>query len=331
MTLAEIEKIKANYKVVELAVDFINPSYNISRAKCLDNTRYLLCTLTEDGVPRLIKNGEVARIRLQKPDKHAVYNDCVVVEDGKLLITLTEQILAVAGNAICDIQVVNEDTGIIYSTKNFIINIDKTAIDNSLIASSNEFDALNRLIATNKQVNNELIANEEIRKSNETVRIDNENVRKNNEVLRNNTEDIRKANEELRKENEIARETQENDRQNNTLIAITNANNAAKNANDKVEDLQSKLESHHFVLSEDKDTANGIPSLDSDGKIPIDEIYEASTIRKGIVQLEDSIESSSVAMAATSSSVKKVYDNLIAYQKDIITMEDIDSLFDDFV
>lgn len=157
MTLAELSEIKKNYKILEIAVDFINPSYNICRAKHLDTARYLLCTLTENGIPRNVKNDEVARIRLQKPDKTYVYNDCTVIEDGRVLITLTEQILAVEGNAICDIQLTNENTGIIYSTKNFTINIDKTAVDNSVIESSNEFNALNNLIITNKKLRDELI------------------------------------------------------------------------------------------------------------------------------------------------------------------------------
>lgn len=184
MTLAELNEIKKNYKILEIAVDFINPSYNISRAKRLDNARYIVCTLTENGVPRSVKENEVARIRLQKPDKNSVYNDCDILEDGRVFITLTEQILAVEGNAVCDIQIVDEGTGIIYSTKNFIINIDKTAVDNSVIESSYEFDALNNLIATNKKLNEKLKANEKIRNANEDERIQNENTRITQELKR---------------------------------------------------------------------------------------------------------------------------------------------------
>lgn len=53
MTHEELNEIKKNYKVIEIAVDFINPSYNISRAKHLDNARYIMCTLTENGIPTL--------------------------------------------------------------------------------------------------------------------------------------------------------------------------------------------------------------------------------------------------------------------------------------
>lgn len=281
MTLTELNEIKQNYKVLDLAVDFINPSYNISRAKHLDTARYIICTLTENGIPRTVKTNESARIRLQKPDRTYVYNDCDILEDGRVFITLTEQILAVEGNAVCDIQLTDEETGIIYSTKNFIINIDKTAVNNSVMESSNEFGALNSLIAGNKKLNDEFKANDDIRQTNEEQRIDNENQRQTNETDRQaaennriNAEDTRifnenqrLENENTRKANETLRQTQEADRENNTATAVSNAEKAAKKANDAADSLQNKLNSHHFVLSEDKGIANGVAELDANGLI----------------------------------------------------------------
>lgn len=281
MTLTELNEIKQNYKVLDLAVDFINPSYNISHAKHLDTARYIICTLTENGIPRTVKTNEAARIRLQKPDRTYVYNDCDILEDGRVFITLTEQILAVEGNAVCDIQLTDEETGIIYSTKNFIINIDKTAVNNSVMESTNEFGALNSLIAGNKKLNDEFKANDDIRQTNEEQRIDNENQRQTNETDRQaaednriNTEDTRISNENqrienenTRKDNETLRQTQETDRENNTATAVSNAEKAAKKANDAADSLQNKLNSHHFVLSEDKGIANGVAELDANGLI----------------------------------------------------------------
>ena len=282
MTLTELNKIKQNYKVLEIAVDFINPSYNISRAKHLDNARYLICTLTENGIPRTVKADEAARIRLQKPDRTYVYNDCDILEDGRVFITLTEQILASEGNAVCDIQLTDENTGIIYSTKNFIINIDKTAVNNSVMESTNEFGALNNLIATNKKLNDRLNANEDTRQANETNRIENENDRQENEADRKNSEAERENaeavrvisekqrtdNENIRQSNETIRQTQEADRETNTAAAVSDAEKAAQKANAASDDLQNKLNSHHFVLAEDKGVANGVAELDSNGLIP---------------------------------------------------------------
>lgn len=162
MTIDELNQIKSNYKVIEITVDFINPSYNISRAKHLDNARHILCTLTEDGIPRKVKSSEDARVRITKPDNTSVYNDCEVITDGRVLITLTEQILAVRGNAIADIQLINNNTGVIYSTQNFVIHIDDTAVDNSVMESTNEFDALNNLLKEFSYISINRISEEEI-------------------------------------------------------------------------------------------------------------------------------------------------------------------------
>ena len=65
-----------------------------------------------------------------------------------------------------------------------------------------------------------------------------------------------------------------------------------------------------FVSTEDKDIAGGVPSLDSNTKVPIAELYEATTSNKGITQLTDSVTSNSTTTAATPNSVKSVKDSL---------------------
>lgn len=75
-----------------------------------------------------------------------------------------------------------------------------------------------------------------------------------------------------------------------------------------------------LVFKTDKDTANGIPSLDNNTKIPRNELYEADLDEKGIVKLVDSVESTSTTDAATPAAVKKAYDK--SYSK-----EEIDNKF----
>ena len=72
------------------------------------------------------------------------------------------------------------------------------------------------------------------------------------------------------------------------------------------------LKVSNFVLKEDKDVAGGVPSLDNNTKVPISELYEATTTRKGITQLTDSVTSDSTTTAATPNSVKSVKDSLNA-------------------
>jgi hypothetical protein len=60
--------------------------------------------------------------------------------------------------------------------------------------------------------------------------------------------------------------------------------------------------------------ANGLAQLDSNGQVPVSQLGnapnppDASTSRKGIVQLNNSISSTSTSTAATSSAVKSAYD-----------------------
>lgn len=90
------------------------------------------------------------------------------------------------------------------------------------------------------------------------------------------------------------------------LEVIEEARLVIKGYNQLVDDFHDKLDSNYFVLTEEKGVANGIPVLDDDAKIPINELYEATTTDKGITQLSDSIESDSTTTAATSNSVKTV-------------------------
>lgn len=107
----------------------------------------------------------------------------------------------------------------------------------------------------------------------------------------------------------------------NAEIATDNATAAAENANAATKDLQDKLDSHHFVLTEDKDVANGVPSLDDNAKVPISELYDATTAQKGITQLTDSVTSTSNTTAATPNSVKTVNDAVNAEQERAIESE----------
>ena len=84
--------------------------------------------------------------------------------------------------------------------------------------------------------------------------------------------------------------------------------NELKNIEDLKSDIETKVS--HFVLKEDKDVAGGVPSLDSNTKVPIAELYEATTSNKGVTQLTDSITSTSTTTAATPNSVKIVNDSL---------------------
>lgn len=289
-----------------------------------DSRTYIIHFL-DDGKPFLInKTNRKVMFKMTKKDNKKVLDDCAINSDGTVNFELTEQICVFHG--IYDVQFVlfdSNDMSVVY-TMPFRLNITKSVTDNVEIESSDEFNALNNMILKETErikIVEELekkiteaetirVNNEEVRKSNENTRISNENNRINAENIRVANENIRIKNENVRKANEVIRQDQETNRQANTATAIKNAEAATKRANDATDDLQNKLNSHHFVLTEDKDVAGGVPSLDSNTKIPISELYEATTKSKGIIQLTDSVTSTSTTTAATPNSVKTVNDAL---------------------
>lgn len=106
----------------------------------------------------------------------------------------------------------------------------------------------------------------------------------------------------------------------NVQIESSNEFNALNNL---FTDLQAKLYNHYFVLTEDKDIAGGVPSLDENTKVPLIELYEATTTNKGITQLTDSVNSISNTTAATPNSVKAVNDALTTENKRAANAEQI--------
>lgn len=278
MTLEELKILSNQHKILSLSVDFIITSYDTSHAKNLDTARYILVTATENGLPRRILASEKPKLRLHKPDDTYVYNSCEVIEDGRVLVRLTEQIMAYPGTASCDIQIATAD-GAVYTTKIFHIVIDIPAYDNSVIESSNEFGELNRLISGEqehieavKNLEKTLTENEEIRNTNEQSRQNSENTRQSNESeraaaeaqrqdneaaralaenARQDSENSRTAAESSRAANEALRQSQETTRQSDTAAAVSEAEAAARKAADAADDLRDKLDSHYFALAED--------------------------------------------------------------------------------
>ena len=296
-------------------------------------TRYIEVTCVDKGIIfNVDKTKMSAFIRYKKPDDNGVFNNCEITDNNTINFELTQQMLVVPGRAIADIMLVEKvytngnkpvsDSDInapIISIMSFYVNIAPTALDHSNIESSYEFNALTKALSElDRQdkivddLNKTLTENENVRQINEQNRISTESKRVTSEKERQSNEAIRQSNENTRISNENIRKDQENKRQTDTATAITNANNAAKNANDKATDLQNKLDSHHFVLTEDKDVANGVPSLDTKSKVPLKELYDATTSSKGITQLTDSVSSTSISTAATPNSVKTTYDRLLA-------------------
>ena len=141
-------------------VDFYDKRYILINAKQYDkNSRFLSVTCYNHGALFPINSGEhSAYIRYKKSDDNSVFNFCEITYQGKILVELTEQMLASDGICYADLVIVNKgsasvdaDTGeivaidntSILSTMTFCIDVSETAVANSEIESSYEYNGLN--------------------------------------------------------------------------------------------------------------------------------------------------------------------------------------------
>lgn len=141
-------------------VDFYDKKYILINAKQYDkSSRFISVSCYNNGKIYPINAGEhSAYIRYKKADNNSVFNFCEIDRKGKILVELTEQMLAVDGICYADLVIVNkgsanvdETTGeivaindaSILSTMPLHIDITGTAVENSDIESSYEFNGLN--------------------------------------------------------------------------------------------------------------------------------------------------------------------------------------------
>ena len=141
-------------------IDFYDKKYILINAKQLDKkSRFLSVTCYNHGEPYSINDGEhSAYIRYKKADNNSVFNFCEIDRKGRIIVELTEQMLATDGICCADLVIVNEggakvdaQTGEIIGIENMSIlstmpiHIDVTeiAVANSDIESSYEFNGLN--------------------------------------------------------------------------------------------------------------------------------------------------------------------------------------------
>lgn len=149
--------------IVNIDVDFYDKKYILINAKQLDKgSRFLLVTCYNRGAPFSLDHAsQSAYIRYKKADDYSVFNLCEIDNDGKILVELTEQMLAAAGICTADLVIVNKriadvdkDTlevdakdAEVLSTMTFLIDVSEIAAENFEIESSYEYSGLNETLA----------------------------------------------------------------------------------------------------------------------------------------------------------------------------------------
>lgn len=106
-----------------------------------DTARVLTFSIFDKGVPFNL-TGKTVRAKIVKPDKTKCYNDLAITNatNGECTLKLTNQILAVAGNVNCQLEIKEGEE--LLSTIIFPIDVEPSIDINGAVESTNEFTAL---------------------------------------------------------------------------------------------------------------------------------------------------------------------------------------------
>lgn len=182
-------------------------------------TRFIIAKLLNNGEQYVIPEGARVVINIKKPDGKHVYNTCEYSATD-VTIELTNQALAAAGTAYCDLEIRSSDDTQIISSASFTAEIEESMRSDSAILSTNEFtDLENRIASHIKSLND----------TEENVKIA-ENLRVEAEEERAEAETLRKTAEAERTQNENLRIAQEKKRLEDTSQAVANAGLATQKA-----------------------------------------------------------------------------------------------------
>lgn len=149
--------------IKNIDIDFYDKKYVLINAKQFDrSSRYLLVTCYNNGEVCVFNTKQhSAYIRYKKSDNYSVFNSCEINDDGKILVELTEQMLAASGICVADLvvtskgtanidtetgEIVSIDNSSIISTMTFYIDVSEVAANSSNIESAYEINIINQTL-----------------------------------------------------------------------------------------------------------------------------------------------------------------------------------------
>lgn len=112
-------------------------SVSICKGDTLSRTIYV--TLLNSGCVFDIPDSAIATLLAKKPDGKIVYNDCVT-NGNEISFTITNQLIAVAGDIECQIKVTCDDK--VITSPVFLIRVYERLFDETILESTNDYSAL---------------------------------------------------------------------------------------------------------------------------------------------------------------------------------------------
>lgn len=219
--------------VTDVQIDLYGEmQYYLVSAKQGDKaTRFLRVQLMNNGNEFEIPADVSLIANIKKPDGKFCYNECER-DENRVMVELTNQALAAAGTAYCDIEIRTKSGEKILSSAAFTIEIEPSMRDEDAIESCNEITFLDKKIQA--YIDRMEAARKQIVDTEAAFKLA-ENARALAEADRVTQENIRVANEKLRQAAEQTRQQQ--------LVRMERATDAANTAADGANDAADRAES----------------------------------------------------------------------------------------
>lgn len=263
--------------ITDVSVDLYGEEqfYLVSAKQGDRATRFVRVQLMNNGNEFEIPEDAILYTNIKKPDGKFCYNECD--RDGnRVMVQLTNQALAAAGTAHCDIEIRSKDNKLILSSQAFTIEIEKSMRDESAIESSNEMTALENKVQF--YIDNILDTKKDILAVEAAMKVA-EAARALAEADRIDAETERVRNEKARVAAEITRQQQLTRMQEATTdakAATASANTAAAAANEataKAEELyktEEQMQQMYEQMLDIKGTIGG--TLDGGSPFSVDQM-----------------------------------------------------------
>ena len=211
-------------------------------------TRFVSVLIVEDGKEYAPPADADLLANFQKPDGKFGYNAAKIDEGNRILVELTNQVLAVPGEVVCEVEIRAKDSSQVLTSCAFTVKVGRSNRNEAAILSSNEMTAFDTKWA---EINADMeewatverlrVEAEQNRVNAENARVNAETTRENAESARNNAETSRASAETSRTKAETARQTAEDKRETSTQAAIKNAQDATNKATEAAKKAEAAL------------------------------------------------------------------------------------------
>lgn len=211
-------------------------------------TRFVSVLIVEDGKEYAPPADADLLANFQKPDGKFAYNAAKIDEGNRILVELTNQVLAVPGEVVCEVEIRAKDSSQVLTSCAFTVKVGRSNRNEAAILSSNEMTAFDTKWA---EINADMeewatverlrVEAEQNRVNAENARVNAETARENAESARNNAETSRASAEASRAKAETARQTAESKRETSTQAAIKNAQDATNKATEATKKAEAAL------------------------------------------------------------------------------------------